>query len=151
MRRNLNQKNCPHLKTFLERLSNDLSVNNSDKVRISLHNSGLSSPVVQETQNGSSNGVKTPNYNGSSSLTGGHNGGQAPINGGDPACNGDQPGTGGGGQPGSGAQRMSAPRRGRGVLQQQEPGMRVPVCGATGEPIRCWSEECQLIIRLEWL
>ena len=30
-------------------------------------------------------------------------------------------------------------RRGRGVLQQQEPGMRVPVCGFSGEPIR-WRE-----------
>ena len=30
-------------------------------------------------------------------------------------------------------------RRGRGVLQQQEPGMRVPVCGFSGEPIR-WPE-----------
>ena len=109
-------------------------MNNSDKVQIS-----LSSQVVQETQNGSSNGVKTPKYNGSSSLTGGHNGGQAPINGGQPASDGDQ--TGGGGGAGSGAQRMSAPRRGRGVLQQQEPGMRVPVCGASGEPIRCSVQE----------
>ena len=125
-------------------------MNNSDKVRISLHNPGQSSPVVQETQHGSSNGDQTPSYNGNSNQTGSqnighnvtqpafngsHNGGQPPYNGGQsggqPAYNGDQ--TGGSG---SGAQKMSAPRRGRGVLQQQEPGMRVPVCGATGEPIR---------------
>jgi len=31
---------------------------------------------------------------------------------------------------------VSAPRRGRGVLQQQQPGMRVPVCGGCQAPIR---------------
>ena len=116
----------------------DLSVNNSDKVHISLHNPGLSSPVVQETQNENSNGGQFPNFNGSSSLSGGHNGGGPVSNGGQgPAYNGgDQAGAGG---LGSGTQKMSAPRRGRGVLQQQEPGMRVPVCGFSGEPIRCWA------------
>ena len=109
-------------------------MNNSDKVHISLHNPGLSSPVVQETQNGSSNGGQYPNFNGSSSLPGDLNGGGPVSNGGqESAYNG---GDHAGGQ-GSGAQKMSAPRRGRGVLQQQEPGMRVPVCGFSGEPIRC--------------
>ena len=112
----------------------DLSVNNSDKVHISLHNPGLSSPVIQETQNGSSNGGQLPNFNGSSSLSGGHNGGPVSNGGQESAYNGGDNGTGG---LGSGAQKMSAPRRGRGVLQQQEPGMRVPVCGFSGEPIRC--------------
>ena len=111
-------------------------MNNSDKVHISLHNPGLSSPVVQETQNGSSNGGQFPNFNGSSSLSGDHNGGGPVSNGGqESAYNG---GDHAGGQ-GSGAQKMSAPRRGRGVLQQQEPGMRVPVCGFSGEPIRCFA------------
>merc|ERR1719410_667566 len=42
----------------------------------SLHNPGLSSPpVIQETQDGKSNEGQFPNFNGSSSLSGGHNGG----------------------------------------------------------------------------
>ena len=78
---------------------------NSDKVQISLHNPGPSSPVVQQIQNGSSNGSQTSNFNGSSKSNGGHNGSQPPNNGGQPAYNGE--GTGG---QGSGAQKMSAPR-----------------------------------------
>ena len=81
---------------------------NSDKVQISLHNPGPSSPVVQETQNGSSNGSQISNFNGSSKSIGGqpfYNGGQPPNNGGQPVYNGE----GIGGQ-GSGAQKMSAPR-----------------------------------------
>ena len=127
--------NDPHVKFTNIFRDIDLSVNNSDKVHISLHNPGLSSPpVIQETQNGNSNGDQFPNFNGSSSLSGPNgdpvsNGGQVP------AYNGfDQAGSG---SMGSAAQKMSAPRRGRGVLQQQEPGMRVPVCGFSGEPIRC--------------
>ena len=34
-------------------------------------------------------------------------------------------------------QNVSAPRRGRGVLQQQQPGMRVPMCGSCNNQIRC--------------
>ena len=85
---------------------------NSDKVQISLHNPGPSSPVVQQIQNGSSNGSQTSNFNGSSKSNGGHNGSQPPYNGGQPPNNGGQPaynGEGTGGQ-GSGAQKMSAPR-----------------------------------------
>ena len=33
-------------------------------------------------------------------------------------------------------QNVSAPRRGRGVLQQQQPGMRVPMCGSCNNQIR---------------
>ena len=33
-------------------------------------------------------------------------------------------------------QNVSAPRRGRGVLQQQKPGMRVPMCGFCDDQIR---------------
>ena len=33
-------------------------------------------------------------------------------------------------------QNMTAPRRGKGVLKQQEPGMRVPHCGGCTEQIR---------------
>ena len=120
--------NDPHVKFTNIFRDIDLSVNNSDKVHISLHNPGLSSPpVIQETQNGD----QFPNFNGS--FTGDHNGG-GPLSNGcqEPAYNGGDHGAGG-----SGAQKMSAPRRGRGVLQQQEPGMRVPVCGFSGEPIRC--------------
>merc|ERR1719410_2618118 len=41
-----------------------------------------------------------------------------------------------GGQGGQGGQAVSAPRRGRGVLQQQTPGMRVPMCGSCDLQIR---------------
>ena len=86
---------------------------NSDKVQISLHNPGPSSPVVQQIQNGSSNGSQTSNFNGSSKSNGGQNGSQPPFNGGQPPNNGGQPaynGEGPGGGQGSGAQKMSAPR-----------------------------------------
>ena len=86
---------------------------NSDKVQISLHNPGPSSPVVQQIQNGSSNGSQTSNFNGSSKSNGGQNGSQPPYNGGQPPNNGGQPafnGEGTGGGQGSGAQKMSAPR-----------------------------------------
>jgi len=33
-------------------------------------------------------------------------------------------------------QNVSAPRRGRGVLQQQKPGMRTPMCGSCDQQIR---------------
>jgi len=33
-------------------------------------------------------------------------------------------------------QNVSAPRRGRGLLQQQKPGMRVPMCGSCNAQIR---------------
>ena len=33
-------------------------------------------------------------------------------------------------------QNVTAPTRGRGVLNQQKPGMRVPMCGACDDPIR---------------
>ena len=140
--------NDPHVKFTNIFRDIDLSVNNSDKVHISLHNPGLSSPpVIQETQNGNSNGGHFPNFNGSSSLTGGHNGGGPVSNGGqESAYNGGDHGAGG---QGSGAQKMSAPRRGRGVLQQQEPGMRVPVCGFCGEPIRCLAGVQSAEFRLE--
>ena len=138
------------------------------KVSNSLHNPGPASPPVHETPNeslvASSNKSQVLNFNGNSISNGGQspykgdqhgnqtpsigsqNGAQLPYNGGqvpNSSLNGAQPPNGGqnGGQ-GSGAQNMSAPRRGRGVLQQQEPGMRVPVCGYSGEQIRwrCVSE-----------
>ena len=34
-------------------------------------------------------------------------------------------------------QNVTAPKRGRGVLQQQQPGMRTPLCGACEQQIRC--------------
>ena len=34
-------------------------------------------------------------------------------------------------------QNVVAPKRGRGVLTQQQPGMRVPMCGACNGQIRC--------------
>jgi len=39
-------------------------------------------------------------------------------------------------QKGPTGQNVSAPRRGRGVLQQQQPGMRVPMCGSCDTQIR---------------
>ena len=39
-------------------------------------------------------------------------------------------------QTGPTGQNVSAPRRGRGVLQQQQPGMRVPMCGSCDTQIR---------------
>ena len=38
--------------------------------------------------------------------------------------------------PGPG-QQMTAPRRGKGELKQQQPGMRTPICGACDGQIRC--------------
>ena len=38
---------------------------------------------------------------------------------------------------GSPGQNVTAPKRGRGVLQQQQPGMRTPLCGACEQQIRC--------------
>ena len=34
-------------------------------------------------------------------------------------------------------QNVTAPKRGRGILQQQQPGMRTPLCGACEQQIRC--------------
>ena len=34
-------------------------------------------------------------------------------------------------------QNVTVPRRGKGELQQQKPGMRVPICGACDGQIRC--------------
>ena len=39
---------------------------------------------------------------------------------------------------GQNGSNVSAPKRGRGVLQQQQPGMRVPMCGGCDQQIR-WS------------
>ena len=35
-------------------------------------------------------------------------------------------------------QNLICPKRGKGVLQQQQPGMRTPVCGACSSQIRWW-------------
>ena len=34
-------------------------------------------------------------------------------------------------------QNLIVPRRGKGILQQQQPGMRTPMCGACEAQIRC--------------
>ncbi len=59
--------------------------------------------------------------------------------GGGPGPKGPAGPTGGAGQnaPAGPGQNVSAPTRGRGVLTQQKPGMRVPMCGACDGQIRC--------------
>ena len=79
----------------------------------SLHNPPPGPPAGLNGQNGV-NGL-----NGQNGLNNGQNG-----------LNGQ------GGQVGQGGQAVSAPRRGRGVLQQQTPGMRVPMCGSCDLQIR---------------
>ena len=37
---------------------------------------------------------------------------------------------------------VTGPNRGQGVLQQQKPGMRTPLCGACESQIRCDEEKC---------
>ena len=58
------------------------------------------------------------------------------LNGQNGLNNGQNGHNGQGGQSGQGGQAVSAPRRGRGVLQQQTPGMRVPMCGSCDLQIR---------------
>ena len=58
---------------------------------------------------------------------------KAPVPAPAPAPAASAPSTGGGGGPG---QNVSAPVRGKGVLTQQAPGMRVPLCGACDGQIR---------------
>ena len=79
----------------------------------SLHNPPPGPPAGLNGQNGVSG------LNGQNGLNNGQNG-----------LNGQ------GGQVGQGGQAVSAPRRGRGVLQQQTPGMRVPMCGSCDLQIR---------------
>ena len=44
-------------------------------------------------------------------------------------------------------QNLIVPNRGRGVLQQQQPGMRTPLCGACSSQIRCQDKK-KIVLRL---
>ena len=47
--------------------------------------------------------------------------------------------------PGPG-QNITAPKRGKGELCQQQPGMRTPVCGACDGQIRWFFAECWVVV-----
>ena len=103
-------------KTFLLHLS---CYPHKSQYLCSLHNPPPGPPAGLNGQNGV-NGL-----NGQNGLNNGQNG-----------LNGQGGQSGQGGQGGQGGQAVSAPRRGRGVLQQQTPGMRVPMCGSCDLQIR---------------
>ena len=48
-------------------------------------------------------------------------------------------------------QNLIVPNRGRGVLQQQQPGMRTPLCGACSSQIRCKDKKEFPVLRLVYL
>ena len=61
---------------------------------------------------------------------------KAPVPAPAPTASAPSAGGGGGGGGGGPGQNVSAPVRGKGVLTQQAPGMRVPLCGACDGQIR---------------